>query len=198
MAGTASSIATVIGRLMAAFPDARRDGKLTAGIYLDGLRGIRPDIVERAASKAIEASRYFPTVAELRERCETEALHVAIESAQPARDTGAPFTSWNRHGEGLQRVGEDDEAMLWRMRVRGFHKRAGQGLGPRRRPYWPDMWGPAPDRPGCRCPAYILREFGLEPIVEPSSSARTAEDVARVRRIVAGLDVDDRESAARP
>jgi hypothetical protein len=192
MAGTASSIATVIGRLMAAFPDARRDGKLTAGIYLDGLRGIRPDIVERAASKAIEASRYFPTVAELRERCETEALHVAIESAQPARDTGAPFTSWNRHGEGLQRIGEDDEAMLWRMRVRAFHKRAGQGLGARQRPYWPDMWGPAPDRPGCRCPGYILREFGFTPIAEAGASERTAESIAKVRVALRRLDDLDR------
>lgn len=197
MAGTASSIATVIGRLMAAFPDARRDGKLTAGIYLDGLRGIRPDIVERAATKAIEGSRYFPTVAELRERCEAEALHVAIESAQPARDAGKPFTAWNKAGEGLQRIGEDDEAMLWRMRVRGFHKRRAADPRGKRRPYWPDTWGPAPDQPGCKAPAYILREFDFEPIVEPKASERTAEDVARVRRIVAGLDLDDHAGVVR-
>jgi hypothetical protein len=174
MAGAAITTATVIIRLLTAFPDARRDGKMTLGVYVDGLRGIRPDIVERAAAKAIEASRYFPTVAELRELCDAEALHLAIESAQPARDNGKPFIAWSKDGVGLKRVGEDDEAMLWRMRVRGFHKRAAQGLGARRRPYWPDMWGPAPDRPGCRCPADILREFGLEPIVEPSTRARPA------------------------
>lgn len=198
MAGIEHKLGQSILSLMAAFPDARRDGPMTLQVYAHGVRGIGLPIVQNAIVRAIDTLKFFPSVAELRELCDAEALHVAIESAQPARDTGAPFTSWNRHGEGLQRIGEDDEAMLWRMRVRGFAKRMAADPRSKRRPYWPDTWGAAPDRAGCRAPAYILREFDFELIVEPSLSARTDEDVARVRRIVAGLDIDDRDSTARP
>lgn len=197
MAGIAHDLGSSIIRLMVAFPDARRDGKFTLQVYADGLNGIRPEIIDRAVRRSIETVKFFPSVAELRELCDTEALHVAIESAQPARDSGKPFTAWSKAGEGLKRMGEDDEAMLWRMRVRGFHKRRAAEPRGKRRPYWPDTWGPAPDQSGCRAPAYILREFDFEPIVEPKASERTAEDVARVRRIVAGLDLDDHAGMVR-
>jgi len=197
MAGIGYDLGASIVRLMAAFPDARRDGKLTLQVYADGLCGVKPDVVDRAVRRAIETVKFFPSVAELREHCEAEVLHAAIESAQPARDAGKPFVAWSKDGVGLKRIGEDDEAMLWRMRVRGFVKRMAAEPRSKRRPYWPDTWGAAPDRAGCRAPAYILREFDLEPIVEPRLSARTAESVAKVRAALSRLDDLDRADPSR-
>lgn len=197
MAGIARDLGTSILRLIAAFPDDRRDAKMTLAVYADGLRGIRPDAVDRAVRTVIETLQFFPTVADLRERCEGEVVRIALESKQPPRDDGKPFVAWTKDGVGLKRMGEDDEAMLWRMRVRGFVKRMAAAPRSKRRPYWPDAWGPAPDRAGCRSPAYILREFDLHPIVEQKESARSASDVARVRAVIAGLELDDRPGVVR-
>lgn len=191
MAGIARDLGTAIIRLMAAFPDDRRDTKLTLGVYADGLSGIDHELITRAVARAVRELKHFPSVADIREFCDTERINIALEGKRPVVDDGPPFVAWSKEGVGLRREGESDEVMIWRMRVR-FFRSPTQTSASRKNPhgYWAETWGPKPTEEGCRAPREILLEFGFAPVIETRSKP-TQQDIDRVRAIVAGLEPRD-------
>ena len=147
-------------RLLTAFPDSRRDMKLTTGIYSDGLVNYAGHEIRAAVDRAIRECKFFPAVAELRVFAD-EARNDKHHAAQ-SRSRLGEFIAYSTKGDGLKREGEGDTEMVWRIRVRHFRDPPNAS----KPPYWPDTFGPTPEKPGCHCPEYILREFDYRKIPE--------------------------------
>lgn len=167
MAGVARDLGQQIIKLMAAFPDARRDGKLTMVVYAEALDGVAVPAVEAAVSRSIRECKFLPSAAELREFAAAHAL--ALEAAARAVD------------------GQDtDSQAMWRRRVAGWHNARQQG----RKGYWPDTWGPRPDDHECDAPNEILSAFGLvrPPAPRRMPAAQLERVMADARRALGEMD----------
>lgn len=63
-----NEFAVVMSYLMSAYPAANISGA-TTNIYFEHLKDIDRKTIEQAATKIVESSRFFPSVAEVREEC---------------------------------------------------------------------------------------------------------------------------------
>lgn len=160
MAGIARELGEQLVKLMAAFPDARRDAKLTMAVYAEALEGVPIGSLRVAVTRAIREQKFFPAAAELREYADAHALTIRAEA--------------------LRKEGADTEHMaLWRLRLAGYTQARSDG----RKGYWPETWGPLPDDPECQAPDAILAAFGIVRALPPPrlspEQLKAITDVAR-------------------
>ena len=151
MAGIARELGQLIVKLMAAFPDARRDAKVTMAVYAEALDDIAIGSLEVAVNRAIREVKFFPAVAELRE--------FADAHDQSKRQNRAP------------------DAIIWCARLTVYNRAIAAG----RKPYWPDIWGPLPTDHGCEAPDVLLAEFGIRRPLPPPQDARVVNILSAAR-----------------
>lgn len=146
----------LILKLFAALPDARRDAKLTMAVYAEALADVSIAALEVAVLRATRECRFFPSPAELIEFATAHQLTLELEARRgEKRDTA--------------------HQALWRLRLAGYMRDI---RAQRRRPFWPETWGPLPTDHECQAPDEILAAFGLRRPAVPERL--TPEQVAAV------------------
>jgi hypothetical protein len=103
------------------------------------------------------------------------------------RDAGSWIAAWkmwcHRERDFIRRTidqvpGADSHASLVREDQRRT-VRAFVGMG-----FWPAIFGPRPDEPGCRIPPDILAEFGFGPVIGGPTVCRSPTGIARAAQLI--------------
>ena len=93
MMATAAEIKTVMGTLAKAYPRYSLDAE-TIRVYAAGLKGITAEALGAAASQIIMESKWFPTVAEIREAARVYRPQEDLTDADSRRMAERLRRSW--------------------------------------------------------------------------------------------------------
>lgn len=84
----------MLAKLFAAFPDQRRDSRMTAAVYAEALADVADADLERGIATVIRMSKWFPSVREIRDAAHRREHEPTIAPEHridpPARDDGRP------------------------------------------------------------------------------------------------------------